>query len=331
MQWPERLSLARTPTEIVPLRGLSRRFGKDIRVWRDDLTGFGESGNKIRKLEFLLAEARAQNATEVITCGGPQSNHARATVMVARRLGLAATVMIREPREGRPQTLQGNLLLMQMAGAEIRWIPFSAYKEAGSVYTPFLEEAAAYARGRDATPYIIAEGGSSPLGTLGYAHAVDELRHADLDRAPTVVCALGSGGTHAGLVLGYDRLGYDPERVFAVNVCDDRAYFENRVGNLIDETVDRFGMNRPRGDLRILDGYVGDGYARTRPEELLFYMKVLREEGIWLDPVYTGKAFLGMVSELEKDPSPFGDTIVFLHSGGQMANFAFAKEYAELL
>jgi D-cysteine desulfhydrase len=169
-----RLRLARLPTPIHRLDRLSRQSGREIYLWRDDLTGFGESGNKIRKLEFLLAEAVEQRATWVVTCGGPQSNHARCTVLAARRLGMGASIVVREPPEGldaaAPWT--GNWLLDHIAGAHVVCVPFAEYRAAGSVYDPFLEREAERLRRRSERPYVIGEGGSSPLGCMAYRAAV---------------------------------------------------------------------------------------------------------------------------------------------------------------
>jgi D-cysteine desulfhydrase len=197
-----------------------------------------------------------------------------------------------------------------------------------------VREADALARaGR--RPYVVPEGGSNALGAWGYIDAVEELA-GDLARLgpgrTTIVYAAGSGGTGAGLIAGVKLHGLDV-RVVGVNVCDDRAYFVNAIGTIVEELV-RGGLpiDFDRGrDVEIIDGYVGLGYARSRPEELALIARLARLEGIVLDPVYTGKAFFGMLAELEKDRRAFGDRIVFLHTGGIFGLLAKSAELAPLL
>lgn len=336
---PERLSLARTPTPIQLLERLSRRLGRNVWVWRDDLTGLLESGNKVRKLEFLVAEALRRGATRLITGGGPQSNHARATVMVARRLGLDVSVVIREPRGGFDWSCvpQGNLLLDRLAGADIEVISFADFRARGSSYAPFLEAAADKARTRGERPYVIPEGGSSGLGALGYVQAVEELKAAwqaighGSAEPDALFVAVGSGGTLAGLHLGYQRSGLDRRRLHGVNVCDSAAYFQKRCGTIIAEAGAAYGLACDEQPLSIFDGHFGAGYAETTPDELRFFADLLREEGLLLDPVYTGKAFRGMLAELTRGAARFGRDLLFLHTGGQLATFHYAALYAPLL
>jgi D-cysteine desulfhydrase len=336
---PERLALAHLPTPITKLERLSRRLGVGVWVWRDDQTGGVESGNKIRKLEFLAAEALSRGATHLITCGGPQSNHARATVYTARRLGLGVTVVVREPKEGRdlnaPPT--GNLLLDRIAGADVRFIPYADYVAAGSHYDPFLEVELERCRAAGVKAYVVPEGGSSALGSWGYMHGVDEMLATWKSTGPgskapsAVVTAVGSGGTFAGLLLGFARAGLPTDRVHAVNVCDDAAYFQARVGRIVDEAVERFALPAPKSPFSLFDGYVGGGYAQATDEDLRTYAAIAEEEGLLLDPVYTGKAFRGMLAELARDKRRFGDEILFLHSGGIYGSFAFAAQYQRAL
>ncbi|MHC5002596.1 MAG: 1-aminocyclopropane-1-carboxylate deaminase/D-cysteine desulfhydrase [Planctomycetota bacterium] len=327
------------PTPVHRLDRLSERIGRDVYVWRDDLTGCLESGNKVRKLEFLLAEARRREATTVVTCGGVQSNHVRATVFAARQLGMGVSAIVREPPEGVAEADEwtGNWLLDRMAGARLRRVPFAAYREAGSVYDPFLAEEAARLEAAGERPYVIPEGGTCPLGCWGYLRAVPEMLRSwsELGLGPdgpdAVFLALGSGGTHAGLVLGYAAEGLDPARVHAVNVCNDRAYFEARVGRLLADTARAFGLSGGAAPLDIIDGHVGRGYARTTGEELRFFCDVAREEGVLLDPCYTGKAFRGMLHELETRPERYGERVLFLHSGGAFSIFAYVDQLRGVL
>ena len=339
MNFPPRLSLARLPTPIQKLERVSAAAGKEIFIWRDDLTGFAESGNKIRKLEFLLADAVQKGATRIITCGGYQSNHTRATTFAARRLGMEVSLVLREPKTGRkpdePST--ANLLLSQIAGAQIQFIPFNDYQAAGSTYLPILEKVAQASRHRGETPYLILEGGSVPIGCFGYIAAVEEMLTtwkncgAGTPSPDALFFADGSGGTHAGLHLGYELNGLPTKRLWAINICDSAAYFQNRVGKLIAETAAQFGLIWQERELQVLDGHFGTGYGIATDDDLKFYAKLARQEGVLLDPSYTGKAFQGMLAEIEKNPDRFGDQILFLHSGGGFGTFAHQEHYARLL
>jgi D-cysteine desulfhydrase len=320
--YPPRLPLARLPTPLEPLRRAGARLGVELLVKRDDLTGSVETGNKVRKLEFLLADAVARGADTVLTCGGAQSNHARATALAAARLGLRARLFLRVPDPSSPPPVEANLLLDRVAGAEIVWISREQYRDRAE-----LMAADAAAPGRRA--YVIPEGGSNALGGWGYVRAVEELA-ADLGGRPaTVIYAAGSGGTGAGLIAGVKLLGLDL-RVVGINVCDDRAYFVAAIGAIVEAMSPGFDFDRER-DVEIVDGYVGRGYAESRPEELADLVALAREEGVVLDPVYTGKAWHGMVRELARDPRRFGERVVFLHTGGVFGLFPKAAELAAVL
>jgi D-cysteine desulfhydrase len=332
---PRRLSLARLRTPLQPLPRTSAALGVEVLVKRDDQTGAELTGNKVRKLEYLLAEAQDHGADEVITCGGEQSNHARATALAAARLGLRATLVLRCDDPAAPPAPVGNLLLDRLAGAEVRWITRAAWARRAEL----MAEAAAQARAAGRTPYVIPEGGSSATGSWGYVAAAYELAD-DLAALPprptTIVYACGSGGTGAGLVLGAALSGLTARgvRVAGVNVCDDRPYFVAAIRRICDELTRRWplGVTITDDDIDIVDGHVGLGYARTRPEELATLRDVARRDGVVLDPVYTGKAFHGVVTELARDPARFGERVVFVHTGGIFGLFgAVGGEVAALL
>lgn len=338
-QLPDRLRLAHVPTPIQRLARLSKEIGKNVWVWRDDLTGFADSGNKLRKLEFLAYAAEREGATRLITCGGPQSNHARATAFVARRLGLDVTLIVREPKAGMGDAgaATGNRLLNRILGADLVHVPFAEYQKLGATYDPFLEAARQRSLAKGETPYVVPEGGSCPLGCFGYVNAVDEMLATWEAQGPgtpapdSLFLALGSGGTHAGLHLGFERRGLPTESLYAVNVCDSEAYFQRRVGKLLEDTAEAFGVALQSKTLQIFDGHFGEGYAVASDADLRFYADLAAKEGVLLDPVYTGKAFQGMLREIKKDPRRFGENVLFLHSGGVFATFAFAGQYHEAL
>lgn len=330
---PPRVALANLPTRghWLRYRQPDRPGGEaePVKIWlkRDDQTGSELTGNKVRKLEYLLAEAVAEGATHVITCGGEQSNHARATAFAAAQLGLKSLLILRTDDPERPPEPTGNLLLDRLVGAELQWISRAAWRDRNQL----LAEAADRVRRAGDRPYVVPEGGSNALGSWGYVRAMHELA-GDLqgiaapDHPVTVVYACGSGGTGAGLILGAKLLGLADRgiRVAGVNVCDDRAYFVDVISRICADADARWqlGANVTAADIDIIDGHVGRGYAKSRPEELATIRDVCRSDGVVLDPVYTGKAFHGVITELAADPARFGAAVVFLHTGGMFGLFA---------
>jgi D-cysteine desulfhydrase len=334
LPYPDRIPLARTPTPLEKAERTSAELGVELYVKRDDLTGAELTGNKVRKLEFLFAEARAREADMVITCGGEQSNHCRATALAATRLGLRSRVLLRTADPARPPAATGNILLDRMAGAEVQWITPADYARRAALMSELAEQLARAGR----RAYVIPEGGSNAVGAWGYVRAAAEL-DADLAALPprptTVVYACGSGGTGAGLVLGAALLGWKQRgiRVCGINVCDDRDYFVRVILQICRDFEARWHLGAEVGepDIDIADGHVGLGYARSRPEELRDIVDLARREALILDPVYTGKAFHGMCAELEVDRARFGQRIIFLHTGGIFGLFPAAEQLAPLL
>lgn len=335
MPYPPRIPLANIPTPMEPLKRMSAKLGVDLYVKRDDLTGVELTGNKVRKLEFVLADALQQKADMVLTCGGAQSNHSRATAVAAARLGMRSRLILRTPDPFNPPPLEGNLLLDRLAGADIVWVTPEQYKRREEI---FAREANRL-RQAGSNPYVIPEGASNALGAWGYIHAAAELKR-DIQTLPrgssrrtTIVHATGSGGTTAGLILGTKLLGLNA-RVVGINVCDDRAYFVKAIGEICEDCIARYGLDLSfsrESDIEIVDGYVGLGYAQSRPEELSLLAELASTEGLFLDPVYTGKAFFGMVQELRRNARFFGDQVIFLHTGGIFGLLPKANEFAPLL
>jgi D-cysteine desulfhydrase len=332
---PPRVRLANTPT-----RGHWLRYGEQLgtKIWvkRDDQTGSELMGNKVRKLEYLMAEALQQQATHVITCGGEQSNHARATALAAAHLGLKSVLVLRTDNPEKPPAITGNILLDRLVGAEIRWISRPAWKDRNRLMADEAERIKS-AGGR---PYVIPEGGSNALGSWGYLKAAHELVEdlagiAAPDNPVTIVYACGSGGTGAGLVLGWKLFGLQALgiRVTGIAVCDDKAYFVDSIGKICGDFEERWQLDAhvtPQ-DIDIIDSHVGLGYAKSRPEELATIRDVCRSDGIVLDPVYTGKAFHGVVTELKKDPKRFGSAVAFIHTGGMFGLFSSPETIAQVL
>lgn len=328
IRYPDRITRARLPTPVEPARRLSNKLGVELLVKRDDLTGSSLSGNKIRKLEFLFADAAAEGADTVITCGGEQSNHCRATAIAAAELGLRSYLLLRTDNPNEPPAAEANILLDRLVGADIRWVSREEYKRRVQLFTEVQGQLLAQRR----KAYVIPEGGSNAVGAWGYVGCVEELAHELGDAPLTLVYAAGSGGTGAGLILGIKLLGL-PWRAVGVNVCDDKDYFVQAIGEIVEAAVKRWllPIEFDRSEVEIVDGYVGAGYAKSRPEELQTIRDVARAEGLILDPVYTGKAFHGMQKELERDKNAFGPRLCFIHTGGIYGLFPKAKELEPLL
>jgi D-cysteine desulfhydrase len=314
---------------------MSEKYGVELYLKRDDLSGLALSGNKIRKLEFVLADALAHEADTVITCGGAQSNHCRATAVAAAMMGLSCRLLLRTSDPLNPPEPEGNIMLDLMAGAEIAWITPDEYKQRDEL----MAREADLFQGSGGKAYIIPEGASNALGSLGYIRATEELVN-DItnmfgggNQHCTIINAAGSGGTSAGLILGAKI--YDVNaRITSVNVCDDRDYFVQAIGSICEQAITDYHLNVDfdrRRDVDIIDGYVGLGYALSKPEELELICEVARTEGVFLDPVYTGKAFFGMIQELNRDPKCFGERIIFIHTGGIFGLFPKADQIRPLL
>lgn len=332
-QYPPSLALARQQTPLVLLSRLSEQLGTDQRLWlkRDDLTGCATSGNKIRKLEFLLADARARGADTLVTCGGIQSNHARATALLAAQTGFECHLLLRGS-EADAATLQGNLLLDHLAGAHVHVYEESYYRRH---FRQMVEKHLFELEQAGKKPYWIDTGGSDAVGLWGYVKACEELR-ADFSREhivnPYIVCADGSGGTHAGLIAGNQLHGLHAE-IIGINVCDDEAYFRKKIGRDLAQWNERFALQLPVADwpIRVIDGYVGEGYAKAHDELLAMIADIARIEGVIFDPVYTGKAFYGMLSEIAQGNLDDADDIVFVHTGGIFGLAPFAEQFKRVL
>ncbi|USA43479.1 D-cysteine desulfhydrase family protein [Spongiibacter taiwanensis] len=326
LQLPPRLSLAQLPTPLQALDRLNQQIGGP-RIWvkRDDLTGSVLSGNKVRKLEFSLAQAQAEGCDTVITCGGLQSNHCRATALLCAQLGLKCHLLLRGEPSGHPD---GNLLLDHLAGAEIHCYPARQYQYQ---LTDLLRQWQQHYQDLGRRAFVIPTGASDGIGVWGYFEACRELK-ADFERANIspqhIVCATGSGGTQAGLTAGAHWYGLNAQ-VWGVNVCDDEAWFLNKVAADLADWHARYQLPVDAASLavKVIDGYVGPGYAIAEQEIYKCIAQVAALEGLVLDPVYTGKAFFGMLQELRA--GRFGDAgdIVFVHTGGVFGVFPHKQHF----
>ncbi len=327
---PPKLTLACSPTPLHRLRGGARRWHADIWVKRDDLTGCALSGNKIRKLEFLLADARARGAGAVVTCGGAQSNHARATALAAARLGLRCHLVLRGDE---PKRVAGNTLLDRLAGATVRWVDTQTY---GRGVALLEEEAAALAEREQTRAYVIPEGGSNGLGAVGYVVAAAELArqlYREGLQIDAVVVACGSGGTLAGLAAGHALWPDLLPPPVGIAVCYDPDYFRRVAIELAREALELCGVHRPPARPAvgpILDA-VGLGYALLQRDDVAAIEQMASGEGIVLGPAYTGKAWAALQRALAQGTWPLGRRIVFVHTGGIFAVFSRAQTWAQPL
>jgi D-cysteine desulfhydrase len=325
IKFPKSIEVAMKPTPIQKLRGFPQLPSNfEIFIKRDDLTGFSLSGNKVRKLEFLLADALRKKADALITCGGFQSNHARATAILGAQYGLKTYLVLFG--DGEPQ-LNGNLFLNKLVGADIRYISEDQFKHVDSIMSELASELKASGK----KPYIIPEGASNQLGVWGYIKACVEMKkqlEKMNQKVNEIVTAVGSGGTYAGLWSGSKMLKWDV-KIYGINVKDTAEIFVDRIYNLIKDTKKKFHLDITlrKEEIRIIDGYVGIGYAKSRKEELDLIKTVAENTGIILDPVYTGKAMYGLLEEIRKDRFSPRDKILFLHTGGGFGLFPVKEKF----
>ena len=305
----DRVSIGVFPTPVQKLESISRLLGTQVYVKRDDLTGLGLGGNKVRKLEYLLADAKAQGAEVVFTTGGAQSNHAMLTAAAARKLGMTPILILKK----RGVTArQGNQLLEHLMGVDVRFMDTDDYAD---IYA----EMDRVGRALGKPYYKIPCGGSNALGTLGYVDCVREIRDQGL-HFDHIVCAEGSGGTMAGLALGA-KLYLPGTRVTGMMVDSDpfeeiTVRLMREAAALLDADVQ---VSAADFDLRDL---CGPGYAIPSQEGNAAVAMMAENEGIFLDPVYTGKAFAGLIAMAKEGAFRPTDRVLFLHSGGAGGLFA---------
>lgn len=321
MKYPARLPLGHFPTPIEKLERLSRELGgPTLYVKRDDQSGLATGGNKVRKLEFLLADALAQKCDHVVTLGGPQSNHARQTAAAAAQLGLGCSLVLRGAVP--PQRL-GNLLLDELLGAKIHWTGARTRDEVGAEVMEELRQSGA-------RPYLIPVGGSNGLGSLGYTLAMEEALDqlaAQRVSVDAMVFASSSAGTQAGLALGAARRDF-PGRVLGIAIDAPVPELSARVTALALAAARCAGANIKAEQLRIEVNadYMGGGYSVVGDLERNAIRTVARAEGLLLDPVYTGRAMGGLIDLIRRGEFNRQQNILFWHTGGAAALSAFADK-----
>ncbi len=330
-----RVKLCHAPTPLEFMPNLTRALSDEIggagpQLWikRDDCTGLATGGNKNRKLEFLLGEALAQGATHIVTQGAVQSNHVRQTAAACAKLGLKCTALL----EHRVQTNDpdyldgGNVLLDRMMGLNIE------YRDAGTDMNGELAGVGERLRAAGDVPYLIPGGGSNTVGALGYAHvALETMTQANEMglRIDLFVHATGSAGTQAGLVVGFEALNSGIP-VLGIGVRNPRDRQEAAVHALAEKTaVEKLGLKGIRREAVVANcDYVGAGYGIPTDGMVEALMMLARLEGIFLDPVYSGKGMAGLIDLVRKKTWGAEQNIVFLHTGGQVGLFAYRTALA---
>lgn len=324
-----RRGYVKRPTPIEQLPAFSKALGGNVEVWikRDDLLPGAGGGNKTRKLDFSIADALSKGADTLITCGAVQSNHCRLTLAWAVHEGLECHLVLEERVKGsyNPDS-SGNNFLYQLLGVQgITVVP------GGSPMMDEMEKVAEKLRAKGKKPYIIPGGASNPVGALGYVSCAQELmqqmfRHKQ--NFDHIVVPSGSAGTHAGFLLG--MLGCNMNiPVTGIGVNRKKAIQEEAVYTLMQKTAEYIGvkMDLPRSAVQVFDDYVGPGYSLPTSAMIEAVTLLARTESILLDPVYTGKAMSGLIDLARKGWFKKGERVLFLHTGGSPALYAYEDTF----
>ena len=314
-------------TPIEKLERLSDELGgSTIYMKRDDLLGLTGGGNKTRKLEFLVADALAQSADTLVTCGAVQSNHCRLTLAAAVKEGLKCRLVLEErvADSYNPQA-SGNNFLFKLLGVEkIKVVP------GGSDMMQEMQQVADEIESEGRRPYIIPGGGSNPIGATGYVACAEEILNQTFEnglKIDRVVCASGSTGTHAGLVTGFFGNSSDIP-VVGVNVSRNKETQEEMVYDLVRQTAAHVGINSeiPRDAVLCFGDYVGPGYSLPTPAMTEAVRMLARLEGILMDPVYTGKAMAGFIDLVRNGFFRQEENVLFVHTGGSPALYVYMED-----
>jgi len=315
-----RLELAKLPTPLERVENLGKSLGNlDLWFKRDDLTGFGLGGNKVRSLEYLAADAMKLNSNILITGGSPGSNHVRTTMAAAAHLGLRGVAVL---SGNQPSKTNGNLLLDHILDAKL---VFTGNPDRSYIDNYIVEEAERL-RGKGENPYMIRRGGVSSLGCIGYVSAAVEIcsQLKNLNLSPEIlVCATGCGVTQAGLLVGFKLMGLNC-RLYGITVSRTRDECISHIEQLVNETEDALGLDSrvTSDEIFVFDEYIGEGYSVPTSEGIDAIRLVARTEGIFLDPIYTGKAFSGLTDLIKKGFIDTDKTVIFLHTGGSPSIFS---------
>lgn len=322
-----RTHLAHLPTPLEEASRLAAEIGLPrLYIKRDDCTGLATGGNKARKLEFLMADAQAQGAKVVMTCGGAQSNHARQTAAAACKLGMKCIIYLADPF---PTTFEGNLVLDSILDAEMRFYPGIDYDDLVRVMLADGEKLAA----QGVKSYYIPVGGSSPVGALGYAAGMQEIAgqlRAIVAENAEIVFGVGSCGTCAGMILGRE-LFLPKCRLIGVSVSNPSHLCTQRARKIARQAAQLIDADVTFADdcIEVRDEYVGEAYAVPTKEGNDAILLTARTEGVIIDPVYTGKAMAGLIDLAKKGEIGGDKPVVFWHTGGAAGLFAFHELFRD--
>lgn len=316
MKTPKKVKLANIPTPLEVVKYQNKNF----LIKRDDLTGCELSGNKVRKLEYIIADAIKNKADIIFTCGGEQSNHARATTIAAKKFGLPVKLFL----WGKKNKFQsGNLFLNKIYGAEIMYLNKSEYEKVNDIMQYQREKLLR----KNQNAYVIPEGGSTTNGIFGYFSFINELmKQIDLNKIKGIVTAAGSGGTSAGILAAVSYLNLDIQ-VVAVNVLYPKGVITKKILMLAEALNLEYDLNTriKSENLIVLDGYSEEGYKNISKDKIKIIKHFAEQTGILFDPAYTGKAFVAYNENyLSKN---LGMKYIFVHTGGLFGVFGREKEY----
>lgn len=317
-----RLELLGAPTPLEYLPRFSDYIGREIYIKRDDITPVALGGNKLRKLEFLVAEALSQGADTLVTAGAIQSNHVRQTAAVAAKMGLNCVALLENPigTQASNYLTNGNRLLLDLFNAEIEMCPVLDRPNQQ------LAELAIRLEAQGFRPFVIPVGGSNALGALGYVESAQEIvqQCEGAVALSSVVVASGSGGTHAGLSVGLEQLMPQVELI-GVTVSRNREQQLLKVTGLQQEVAESLDLVAQK-PIILWDEYFAPGYGRPNDAGLAAIKLLAQLEGVVLDPVYTGKAMAGLIDGVAQNRFKDKGPILFIHTGGAPALFAYHPE-----
>ncbi len=338
-----RCTCSHLPTPLEKMENLSKKLGVNLYIKRDDQTGLALGGNKARKLDFIMADALVQGCDSIITWAGLQSNWCRQTVAAARKVGIKP-ILILFNRPGLPAETDGNLFIDLLFDSEVKIVEMESGKnimELGEV-SSFIEEAAEEERRKGNKPYVAPIGGSmtegsmtKPLGAISFVNAFLEMRRQAGERninPDYVVLATGSGSTQAGLTVGA-QLVTPQTKVVGISVSDEKTTMGICIETIVGQTFQELGAARAKASekVTILDDYIAEGYGILNQETARAIRLVAETEGILLDPVYTGRAMVGLLDLIEKGYFEKDDNIVFWHTGGTPALFPYREKILDYL
>ena len=317
----KRVSLGHFPTPVEHLKSISKHLGgPQIYIKRDDCTGLATGGNKTRKLEYILADALDKKSDLVVTVGAIQSNHARQTAAACAKLGLKCLIILEHRLKKAPEIYEtsGNVFLNKVFGAEVVLCPKD------QVVEDYAKKIIQERISKGANPYFIPVGGSNHLGELGYIECFRELtKDQNSESFSHIILATGSGGTHAGLIAGKTIFKSDIE-VIGISIKGTKKEQEEKVFQLAINSLKYVsGPSPSKEDVIIMDDFVGPGYAEPTDGMRKALSLMATKEGILLDPVYSGKAFDGLIGLIKSNFFQPSDKVLFLHTGGSAAIPAF--------